>query len=383
MDNVVYIMGRNLTILLRKLFFLLPFCIVRRYFNHRRMSISVLNYLDLEEAKQRKNIIDKPIFDIIVSVQGFGYSGSGAVTDLLREIRDVSVIGYRDMALCNNDNSGIHPILNCEVDFVRVAGGICEIEKLIGSTNHFINDALIKRFIDNIDDFFYRFESCPVKLKIEFARFINQIVDFKIQNLNDDFYNPHLNMSGFSEFSKKNIYFLKKMSIEDYRKLVNSLLNSFFNILPKSKMLVLDQFFADSENDIEKKNAYVNNIRIINVQRDPRDVFCFGKSKQIKWIPSDVDVFIKWYRANLDNVLSCNNMQVMNLRFEDIVCDYENEVKKIFHFLDIDNHNHIHAKKYFDPNNSVKNVSLWKMFEYDSDIRKIENELSEYCYNKI
>lgn len=380
MGNVVCIMGKNLTILLRKLFFLLPFCIVKRYFNHRRMSTSILNYLDLEEVKQRKNVIDKPIFDTIVSVQGFGYSGSGAVCDLLREIRDVSVIGYRDS---NNNNSDINPILSCEVDFVRVAGGICEIEKLIGSTNHFINDALIKRFIDNTDDFFYRFESCPIKLKIEFARFINQIVDFKIQNLDYDFYNPHLNMSGFSEFSKKNIYFLKKISVEDYRKLVNSLLTSFFNIFPRSKMLVLDQFFADSENDIEKKNAYVNGIRIINVQRDPRDVFCFGKSKKIKWIPSDVNIFIKWYRANLDNVLSCSNIQVMNLCFEDLVCDYENTVKKIFHFLYIDNQNHIHAKKYFDPKNSVKNVSLWKMFEYDSNIRQIENELSEYCYNKI
>lgn len=38
-----------------------------------------------------------------------------------------------------------------EINFMRLAGGIFEIEKLIESKNMFVNDALINRFISLID----------------------------------------------------------------------------------------------------------------------------------------------------------------------------------------------------------------------------------------
>ena len=75
----------------------------------------------------------KPVeskFDKIVSVQGFGYSGSGAVVDLLREFSNCNVVGYVSV-------EGSKTARNksmAEVDFVRLSGGLFEIEKYVEST---------------------------------------------------------------------------------------------------------------------------------------------------------------------------------------------------------------------------------------------------------
>ena len=85
----------------------------------------------------------------VVSVQGLGHSGSGAVLDVLCEMESCNVLGTdENFKVLGIDHKGAF-----EVDFLRLAGGLFEFEKYLGSNNVFQNDALINRFISYLNSF--------------------------------------------------------------------------------------------------------------------------------------------------------------------------------------------------------------------------------------
>ena len=71
-------------------------------------------------------------FKTIVSVQGFGYSGSGALIDFFREYPKFAVLGYVDV---KGEGGGYTPksMQQSEIDFIRLSGGLFEIEKYLES----------------------------------------------------------------------------------------------------------------------------------------------------------------------------------------------------------------------------------------------------------
>ena len=77
------------------------------------------------------------------------------------------------------------------------------------------------------------------------------------------------------------------------------------------------------------------------------------------------------------------SQNVLYMMLEDMIYNYEKTIREIYRFLDLDSLNHIHKKKYFNPEISINNTKLWMKKEnekYLSEISKIEKELSEYCY---
>lgn len=359
-----------------------PYIIVKKIINRRRLNKSVLQLIESNNIEEQKECKCK--YDQIVSVQGFGYSGSGAVNDLLREMNNVSVVAYKDEDSYTDIVSSNESLLNSEVDFMRSAGGLIEVEKYLHSSNILFNDALIKRSIECIDHFVKSMSNPPQKMREDFARFYRDIIDFQISGLKYDYYNCYLNLFQFSEISRRNIFYLKKLTIEEYRNRVRKLLYSFFNYFPEAKVLVIDQFFADSENNINQKLDYVENLKIINVYRDPRDVYVFGLKNHIDWIPSKVDIFISWYKYNLNDLLLYRNDRILNVQFEELIENYELSILKIMNFLNIDKKEHFKKKEFFNPALSFKNIALWRNeVEIQNEICLIQKELSQYCYNRI
>ena len=108
------------------------------------------NYIVPEMDKDPKILLgDMP--EQVISIEGFGYSGSSALIDFFKEFDNCSVWGFSDVkdgGKLARQHSNQHA---CEINFMRLAGGIFEIEKLIESKNMFVNDALINRFISLID----------------------------------------------------------------------------------------------------------------------------------------------------------------------------------------------------------------------------------------
>lgn len=312
---------------------------------------------------------DKSAYKTVVSVEGFGYSGSGAVVDLLREYDELLVMGSIDAqegSLAKSDN------LSEEMDFIRLTGGLFEIEKYIEGNNAFFNDAVIHRLIKLVQSssvFAYN-----EKARLLFGKFFANIVEFKIDGLPVPMYNTYL------EDTDNTIYYLKSMTINEYRLLCRQLITSIFNCYKRTgkEVLVADQLFSDGEFDVVRNEQYVPNLKTIVIYRDPRDVFAFAFKRKVSWIPyNDVNTYIKWVKTNYKR-FDKTRSDYLVIRYEDLISNYDVEVKKIEQYLDIERHTS--PRSCFDPSVSCRNVGIWKDSELDISVfEAIKEEFPELC----
>ena len=77
---------------------LIPYGIVSSYkeMKYKRRHNFIELFKQYVDSKQKCEFIEENPYESIVSVQGFGYSGSGAIVDLLREYNNTLVIGFVD-----------------------------------------------------------------------------------------------------------------------------------------------------------------------------------------------------------------------------------------------------------------------------------------------
>lgn len=152
-----------------------------------------------------------------------------------------------------------------------------------------------------------------------------------------------------------------------------------------SKNVAMDQPF-DAVNPLVCFPFFPNPVAII-VDRDPRDVYVFGKTKlremrNNRFMPvDDVRDFVKYYR-----ILRCNRPallqddRVLHVRFEDMVYDYEAATRRIREFLHLGNNPN--PKSIFDPALSIANTQVFKRFpQFADDVGVIERELPEFLFD--
>mgnify|MGYP003978271425 FL=1 len=141
--------------------------------------------------------------------------------------------------------------------------------------------------------------------------------------------------------------------------------------------ILLDQ--AISISSVEQSMKYFDNLKLIIVDRDPRDVYVdmikgkFLLSYDILKT-GNVDKYIKWHKKVRDNV---ENDNILYLKFEDLVYNYKDSVERISKFIGSD-FTHINQNKYFVPEISVNNIGIWKQYSKQEEINKIKAEL---CYD--
>lgn len=335
----------------------------------------VLEYIEYIQRKSRVEFIDQSPFSTIVAVQGFGFSGSGAVVDLLREYDSTLVLGGVDR---EGSITSIEQSFG-EVDVLRLAGGLFEVEKYLGSNNIFQNDALLHRVISQIaNSEIYRSLSATHPY---FYEYISQICDVLTNSPQWQYYNT------FLEYREVNdIFYLKDITLKNYRNLCRKLLNSLFTIIKrnsKSSILVLDQFVSDVEFEINRYIEYVPNIKLITVYRDPRDVYAFAIKDNVEWIPhSNVDVFIQWYQIIVKHFNENEKDKYQVVQFEQLIENYESVVKSIEHYVGLNASSHVQRNACFNPSVSCKNMYLWKQNTADVDSYvEIKNQLDQLCYN--
>ena len=155
----------------------------------------------------------------------------------------------------------------------------------------------------------------------------------------------------------------------------------------KYQNLIFDQLVPS--NNINRYFKYVDNLKVILVDRDPRDLYLLN---QIHWKGAsyicdtkNVDEYISWYKALRIHrkYEDLKNENIIVINFEELIYEYENSIIKICNFLNIDLTKHNKKKQYFNPDISIKNTKLWETEHiYKKEILQIENELSEFCYDK-
>lgn len=129
----------------------------------------------------------------------------------------------------------------------------------------------------------------------------------------------------------------------------------------------------------EKYLEYVKNLKVIIVDRDPRDVYIECCEKNDHVLPKDIEEFCKVYIDS--RKYKTSNSNVMYIYFEDLIYNFEMSKSKIEKFLNLDSKAHQEKGIYYSIEKSKINTRLWKKYpKYDKEVKYIENKLEKYLY---
>ncbi len=338
---------------------------------------------------------------MILDITSFGWSGSGAYHDLLREYNDVEFPYKGDW----------------EFDLLWAVDGIYDLEEKLCHKHCRVydSDLAISRFLNlvkkyNDDDFLgYNkvfgknvfFDACKryidslVNIKIKgrcfydivhpnkkefFAKIYNTIVG-KV------FYNRVVRKFGLGKYTEKMMMYNPHLMQVSYNptnfvEKTQRLLQYLFDKMRKDpqKILVMDQMFPPDVPDLFQK--YVNEKhKLIIVRRDPRDTYlAMKKMSSFPYpIPKNVNDFVWFYKTIVMGTVLKDSQNVLSVHFEDLIYEYEQTVNKIEQFVGLKSHSRPY--ECFNPNVSKNNTQLHSLYpEYASDIKIIERELSDYLY---
>jgi len=163
-------------------------------------------------------------------------------------------------------------------------------------------------------------------------------------------------------------------------------INAIINDLGIEKTnLILDQLLLP-HNLSRLNNYFDSNIKVIVVDRDPRDVFIlnkyvWSKTGDIVPFPFEVNEFITYYQNIRKSETIVNDNNILRLHFEDLIYQYNQSMNTLYKFLNISSNRHMRKKSKFNPELSIKNTQTYKMdCVPKEEIQTIEKKLKDYLY---
>lgn len=319
----------------------------------------------------------------MIGVCGAGSTGSSAVTDLLKEYRNIKVLDKREFPITYFPD-GIEDL---------------EFHLMHQKAKFFSSDIAIRRFLKytksichNSKSYYYKLTDGHFsELVDEYVKSITQM-EYMGRWMFDDYI--------FDSIFHKIVYALKKkikpLENKTLRKMYFSIepdgfyektekfLKSVYNYYDSKELFVIDQPFPGN-NPINSMKLYGKDSKAIIVLRDPRDLYITAKEYYFdfsnEWMPNDdVYKFIKFYKTQYESVFNRNDIIYVN--FEDLIFNYDKTVEKIIDFCGVSEDDHIYKLRDFDPNKSLKNTQLFiKNTKYNDDIKIIEKEMKDYLYS--
>ena len=332
-------------------------------------------------------------FSKLVSVGGFGWSGSSAVVDLLSEYDGVTTqfVGV-------SEDSSNQPLPTVpEFELARAAGGLFQLEHVFETPSFFERDAGVRIFVELAEWLYLNTRSFYGEEFIQETRkFLDRLIATRAENGGDGFdYCHHLSGLGGRSVErflglpktsgKRYVFYLKDMSVAEYRKIAREYISSVLHYLKSDEMMVLDQATSDESFDMGKYTDYFGPIKVIFVWRDPSDVYAQTNSSQkLAYLPIEPNGFVNWYKANIERALAVKNENWLAVRFENLLFSYDREVKRIEDFLDLSDKAHIRKQTALVTSENIFNsvVGLWKAYPDQKAIGLIRSELRDYCFDR-
>lgn len=333
----------------------------------------------------------------VLTTTGFYGTGSSAVTDLIKEYDNVS---------CKNDN---------EIRFLHDPDGISDLEyNLIENPNRHNSSHSIKRFMKQmkmldhvgpikrynkyfngsfwpaIEEFYNAIVKCEYPSAWHYDVYDRgtffYIFSRIYSNINAIMHKLfRIPIDGRALVPKSELAMIPIESETEFLKAANALTSRIVSCLNEQKreFVLLDQFVPPS--NIDRYVRYVEGIKVVVLDRDPRDIYLLEKVVWNGTIAPTEDVvkFCEWYRWTREIYYKkAQSKAALNIKFEDLIYKYDETVEKIEIFFGLSKNHHTKPKQYFNPNVSIKNTQLWNVYpEFSRDIEYIENHLGEYCYD--
>lgn len=335
---------------------------------------------------------------LFIGVSGFFSSGSSAVIDLLKEfentyeckaeiriIKDPYGIAQLEQALVHhwellNSSAAVQDFLwLCKI-YNRTGGHVFSPAGLSYGKN--ISPDFMKitqDFVDDLTDFTYESDFYYQKIKKPYYKFVIDRIRYGIE-----FYSKGRIRS--ANRKNKPSYFAHPTEEHFLEATKKYLVRLFENCLPedvKTGYILLDQ--AISTNDVDAINRYFTKGKLIIVDRDPRDMYVEDLERwreNLDYDTASVDAgrrYVMRHKALRENIPNAKN--VMVVRFETLIQDYDNELKRIREFVGLTEEAHVNPHMYLKPEISAKNIGVWKQYyeKYKDAIDTIGAMLPEYC----
>ena len=323
-----------------------------------------------------------------VSVSGYGWTGARAWIDILKEFKGIDA-------------------LNGEFRIAKDPYGLIDLEEsLVYNWDFMRHDVAIRDFINYCEmmsrgtGLFKRAgKDFSRKLHIDFMEETSLYIDklVKMRYYGDTFIHRY-KIPAYKNFIKKvrskmgkenavSMY-LSRPSEDFFIKETKNYINRLFSKYAECENLntiVLDQ--AIPTTNINKAVRYFDEIKLIIIDRDPRDIYANSvRGNRLlgpELIKNDSSkTYITWHKMlRKKSQYDISDKNVLRLYFEDFIFKYDESIDRITKFLDID-YCHNQKGKYFKPSDSIKNVGLWKKYKNQAAMSEIYDELESYCYKE-
>lgn len=331
----------------------------------------------------------------IIVPTGYMGSGSSAITDLIAEYKD-----------CDNKNQKF------EYVFLHCPDGLFDLEdKLLLGNNALRSDEAIRSFEKNMKDLYDRkywwvgnYKSILSENFNDITKkYIDKITEFNFQGFwythektnNKMFwklcFNKLIKIMSLNKIKPKKVLkysdgmrisFIKK---DEFYKESSKYIYDVINEISKDDNIILDQLLLPF-NLYRVDNYFGDELRVIVVERDPRDVFFLNKyiwQKRNNCIPVPLDVneFCKFYRNMRESEIITKSNKILRIKFEDLIYQYDKTIDKIEKFMGFTKKDHVKPLSRFNPELSIKNTQIFNAKEYQEEAKIIEKELKEYLYD--
>lgn len=327
----------------------------------------------------------------LISCAGYYGSGSSALTDLVSEYKDVK------------------NLTDYEFRFVHDTDGIMDLEyHLVMNPNRHNSGHALKRFWrlsqfnagNRIDKRYTAFLGDEyIKLTTEYVDALTDLkfpghwfmdlyergkiyyyyksLEGKVANL--------LHLGGHYNKMPGEYTFCSYPGEEKFLTLTRKYISGIINAAnpENAEYLMMDQL-VPSSNLGRCLRYFDDNIRVVIVDRDPRDIYVMNKTV---WhdgiVPSNPEDFCKWYSFthNCAKGQTLDEKRVLKVQFEDIVYRYSETVRRVEQFIGLTSEKHIKPFAGMNPKRSVHNTWLFKNYVEKEEIKYIEEHLAEYLYD--
>lgn len=338
--------------------------------------------------KSDKNtVVSEKDFNYIL-VNGYGWSGSSAVIDLFKEFSEVYVPEKEFRLL--KDPFGIIDLDRSLTDPIEPLNEDIALRNFIWFTDKYINKA-------------GGFRPNGLSYCVDFGKDIKRLTQEYVESLTDYVYHgywwflelhyPYLKYILFKILRRLKIYNSKNhhnlrlynKTEDEFLYLTKKYINGIFEHLLKDgnyNYVVLDQAVPAKEHQLAGR--YFKNAKTILVDRDPRDTYIdlINEKSLVGYdvaLHHNVQLFIDFFKKmRKEKVVAGEN--VLRLRFEELVLNYEETLNRIIEFTGLNAGLHKSKKAFFDPDVSKKNIGLYKSYGFQEEIRLIEQQLGEFCF---
>lgn len=331
----------------------------------------------------------------IIVPTGYMGSGSSAITDLISEFKD-----------CQNEHKSY------EYVFLHCPNGLFDLEdKLLIGNNAIRSDESLRTFEKQMNKLYNKKFWWVGNYENIIGKNFKKITEDYIKNIEQfnykGFWYTHeeVNTEMFVKLSLRKILKLLTLNKIKFNKILKykdgmriSLVkdNEFYkysheyiyNIVKEISKgkdnVILDQFLLPF-NLFRIDNYFDERLKVIVVERDPRDVFILNKyiwsKKEVQVpIPTDVYEFCKYYTLMRESEKKSSSNKVLRIKFEDLIYNYDLKLQEIMKFLDFSSKEHINKKTRFNPELSIRNTQVFRKKEYEKEIKVIEEKLQKYLY---